>query len=372
MSLPAHDKPTSDHGGTIYATARALGCAVDDLLDFSASINPRGPSAAVRQALLAALHHIPHYPDSDATELRRALARFHHLPEAAVVPASGSTPLIHLVPGVVAGERGMVVCPAFNEYEHALKRHGWKLQRHLLSPDDGFALHLDRLADDLARQRPDVLFFCTPANPTGRLYPAGEVRNVLELCGRYGTLLVLDEAFMDFCGEEQSAKAAVVASGRGIVLRSLTKFHALAGLRLGCALAPPELAEKLRAAQPPWELNNLAQVAGVAALADPAEDEATRRMIAEERTLLAELIGRIPGIEPLPSSTNYLLLRLGNGLTAPALRERMVQRHRIMVRDCSNFYGLGETFLRVAVRSREENRRLAAALSEVVPSQITP
>lgn len=363
MPFPERDETTSGHGGTIYATARALGCAVGDLLDFSASINPRGPSPAVRRALEAALDHIPHYPDSDAAELRRAMARFHHLPEETVVPAGGSTPLIHLLPGIIEGGKGMVVCPAFNEYERALARHGWELQRHLLSADDNFRLHVGRLSDDLARHRPDLLFFCTPANPSGLLYGPDEVRAVLDLCTRHGVLLVLDEAFMDFCGEENSAKAAVVASERGIVLRSLTKFYALAGLRLGCALAAPDLARRLRAAQVPWELNSLAQAAGVAALAEPAEDGATRRMIAEERIMLAEQLRRIPGIEPLPSAVNYLLLRLGGGLTAPAVRERLLGRHRIMVRDCSNFYGLGDQFVRVAVRSREENQRLAAALA---------
>jgi threonine-phosphate decarboxylase len=351
-----------DHGGNIHATASALGCAVDELLDFSASINPRGLSTAVRLAIVQAIEQIPHYPDTHAAVLTEALAAYHQLSPAEVVPVNGSTSLIHLLPTICKRKRGMIVCPAFSEYERALTRHGWEIQRHLLSATDLFALDLERLATDLKRKRPGLLFFCTPSNPAGRLYDAGQVCAVLELCRKSGTLLALDEAFMDFCGEEYSAKQTVVASGQGIVLRSLTKFHALAGLRLGCALASAELAGRIRVAQPPWEVSNLAQAAGVAALADRQFSEESRRLIAFERTLFSAGFSQLPGVNVFPSTVNYLLLQLTGGAAAPLLREQLLRKHRIMVRDCSSFAGLGERFLRVAVRSRGENERLVEAL----------
>lgn len=353
-----------DHGGTIYATARALGCAVEDILDVSASINPLGVSPAVRQAIVSALDRLPHYPDADAGLLVEALAAYHQVPREAVVAANGSTSLIHLLPAVLPGKRAMIVSPAFNEYEHALQRHGWELVRHILSPAESFALDIDALEDAIRRLRPDLLFFCTPSNPVGLLYGADSVVKLLEICGAQGVLLVLDEAFMDFCGEEQSAKQAVTASGQGVVLRSMTKFHALAGLRLGCALASPELARRLRAAQPPWEVNSLAQAAGVAALQDTDYAAATRLLIDGERALLVEGLASLPDLRVFPSMVNYLLFELTGVLTAPHLAERLLQRHRIMVRDCSGFAGLGERFVRVAVRGREENERLLTALQK--------
>jgi len=361
--MPAHPQDRYfDHGGTIHATARALGCALEELLDFSASINPLGLSPAVRRAIVQAVEQIPHYPDAHAAVLTEALAACHQLFPAEVVPVNGSTSLIHLLPTICKRKRGMIVCPAFSEYERALTRHGWEIQRHLLSAGDLFALDLERLETDLKRERPGLLFFCTPSNPAGILYDAGQVCAVLELCRKSGTLLALDEAFMDFCGEEHSAKQTVVASGQGIVLRSLTKFHALAGLRLGCALASAELAGQIRAAQPPWEVNNLAQAAGVAALADRQFCEESRRLIAFERNLLSARLSQLPGVSVFPSTVNYLLLRLSGEASAPMLRKQLLQKHRIMVRDCSSFAGLGADFLRVAVRSRKENEQLLEAL----------
>ncbi len=357
-----------DHGGTIHATARTIGCGVDDLLDFSASINPRGLAPMVHQAIVQAIEQIPHYPDATATVLTEALAAYHQLPHESVVPANGSTSLIHLLPTICTGTRGMIVCPAFSEYELALTRHGWTIQRHLLSAADNFTLDLERLESNLRRERQDLLFFCTPSNPAGVLYDATQVTAVLELCRAHGTLLVLDEAFMDFCGEEYSAKQAVVASCQGIVLRSLTKFHALAGLRLGCALASAELAGRIRAAQPPWEVSNLAQAAGVVALADAHFAEETRRLIADDRAQLSEQLTQLPDINLFPSTVNYLLLQLSGSCTAPRLREQLLRNHRIMVRDCSSFAGLGDRFLRVAVRSRGENERLVEALK----AELTP
>jgi len=141
MSPHSQNSPF-DHGGTIHATARALGCGMEELLDFSASINPLGLSPAVRRAVVQAVEQIPHYPDAYATALTEALAACHQLLPDEVVPANGSTSLIHLLPTICEKRRGMVVCPAFSEYERALTRHGWEIQRHLLSASDLFPLTL--------------------------------------------------------------------------------------------------------------------------------------------------------------------------------------------------------------------------------------
>ena len=355
-----------DHGGTIYAAARQLGCHPSEILDLSASINPLGLSPAVRSACLAALEQVPHYPDPVAKRLTEALAAHFRVPVTSVLAASGSTHLIHLLPQVVPGSRALIVAPAFSEYAHALTRHHWQVDYHLLSPDDGFRLELEPLVEELRRRQPQLLFLCNPANPSGTLYPSRQLRELLDRCAPTGTLLVLDEAFMDFCGEEHSAAAAVVQSGRGIVLRSLTKFYALAGLRLGCALAAPELAKRLGAALPPWEVNTMAQFAGVAALADHDYAAETRELVTDERDLLADTLARLPGITVFPSSANYLLLRLEAPRTAARLQEDLLATHRILVRDCSTFVGLDARFIRVAVRTRPENERLIEALGQEI------
>lgn len=353
-----------DHGGTIYAAARQLGCRPAEILDLSASINPLGLSTAVRAACMSALEQLPHYPDPTAQKLTKALAEYYQISTKAIVPANGSTHLIHLLPTAMNGSRALIVAPAFSEYAHALTRHGWQTHYHLLSPADGFRLDLERLVQQLREQTPHLLFLCNPANPSGTLHPSAVIPELLTVCHDTGTLLVLDEAFMDFCGEQYSSTAQVVASNQGIVLRSLTKFYALAGLRLGCALASPQLAERLRAALPPWEVNTMAQFAGVAALADHQYAAETRELINAERHLLTDSLSRLPGMTLFPSAANYLLIHLSGPLDAPQLYERLLKKHHILLRDCSNFVGLDQQFVRVAVRSRPENERLIEALHE--------
>lgn len=348
-----------DHGGNVFAVARSLGIPPEEILDFSASINPLGPPAGVRVAVTAAFDRLVHYPDSDCTELTAALARRHGCEPASVCVGNGSTELIFLLPRLIAGGRALLIAPTFSEYAAALSQAGWGYDRFVLSPEDGFSLPLDALNAALAKGY-SLLFLCNPGNPTGRLYRREEVAEILALCREAGTLLVLDEAFMDFC-EEESAKDLVVASGAGVVLRSMTKFYAFPGLRLGYALAAVSLAERLTSLRLPWGVNTLAQAAGIAALADSGHRARTIACVAAERAFLAAGQAELPGVRLYPGAVNYLLGRLEDGMTAALLQERLLTS-RILIRNCANFPGLDEHFFRVAVRSRVENKLLLAAL----------
>jgi threonine-phosphate decarboxylase len=173
---------------------------------------------------------------------------------------------------------------------------------------------------------------------------------------------------MDFC-EEESALSLVVNDGRGVVLRSLTKFYALPGLRLGYAVAATGVIGRLAGLVPPWSVGNLAQAAGVAALADEGYREQTLRLVAGERAFLAGGMRSIPGLLPYPAAANFLLVELTGGATAAELWAQLFPRG-ILIRDCGNFIGLTERFFRVAVRGREENERLLAALGEVLRQEL--
>lgn len=352
-----------EHGGNVFALARALGIAPEELIDFSASINPLGPAPGVREALAASFERLVHYPDRQAAELRRALAGFHGVDPSNIAVANGSTELIYQLPRMLPGRTGLVVAPAFSEYARSLERAGWELDHFVLSPADGFALSLERLAERLAAGV-DLLFLCNPANPTGALLPPSIIEEILMKCRSTGTFLALDEAFMDF-REGESAKRIVCEAGGGVVLRSMTKFYAIPGLRLGYAMGHAGVVEQISSLLEPWSVNTLAQAAGVASLADPAYRELTVRRCGEERDLLFRALSALPGLRPYPSAANYLLVELVNGMSAPALRDALLPR-RIMIRDCSNFAGLDERFFRVAVRGSDDNRRLLAALEEVL------
>jgi threonine-phosphate decarboxylase len=358
-----HTKQLFGHGGTVYSAARYLGVAPEEILDFSASINPLGPPPGVRASVMAAFDRVVHYPDPDATELRDALARRHGVRPFEVCPVNGSTELIHLLPRLIPGSRALIVAPPFSEYASALEKGGWEVHYFILEPGNDFSLSLPKLAERL-EDGFDLLILANPGNPTGALVPLPDVIELLELCRISGTVPVIDEAFMDF-REEESAISAVVSDGHGVVSRSVTKFYALPGLRLGYAVAAAGVIEQVSRLVPPWSVGTLAQAAGVAALADDAYRERTLRLIARERKFLAAGLAALPGLRPFPSAANYLLVELASALSATILRDRLLP-HRILIRDCANFPGLSNRFFRVAVRGHEDNRQLLFSLAEIL------
>jgi len=351
-----------EHGGNVFAIARSLGVTPDKIVDFSASINPLGMVPGVRDALAGSIDRLLHYPDKGAAELKESLAAYHGIGTDQIAVANGSTELIHLMPRVVSGKRGLIVAPAFAEYASALERSGWQTDYFTLKSGDSFTLSLPALQEKLAEGY-DLLFVCNPANPTGALIPKREIEAVIELCQKSGTFLVLDEAFIDFC-EGESAKDLMCKFQRGVLLRSMTKFFAIPGLRLGYAIGAPETIETIASLQDPWSVNTAAQVAGIASLGDAGYCERTRAYIDSERDRLAAGLAGLSWLRVFPSAANYLLVEIRNGSGAAELRSRLMERG-MLIRDCSNFQGLDGRFFRVAVRLREENDLLLEHLGGI-------
>jgi threonine-phosphate decarboxylase len=348
-----------DHGGNVFTVARNLGISPGEITDFSASINPLGFSPLVREAIICSLDSLMHYPDSSHWELKQSLASYHGLSPANFAIANGSTETIYQLPGMLSGKRALIISPAFSEYVRSLNQHQWEIRHFILSPDNNFALEMGALEHALAKGC-DTLYLCNPGNPAGCLYPPDIIEKVYGLCMTYGTFLVLDEAFMDFC-EDDSAKQIIVNGDKGIVLRSMTKFFGIPGLRLGYAIACDSLAARLDAMGGPWSVNTPALAAGVAALADTQHNRQTIEFIQQERRNLSEQLSRFPMLKVYPSNANYVLVEITGDLTATGLKERLEQM-RILIRDCATFMGLSPSFFRIAVRTREENELLLGCL----------
>lgn len=352
-----------DHGGNIFSIARKLGVSPDAISDFSASINPFGISPAVRKALICALDSLVHYPDSSHTELKQALAECHNLSPANFTIANGSTELIYNLPAILPGKKALIISPSFSEYVRAMDQHHWESQHFILSHTDNFSIDIELLEKTLASGI-DLLYLCNPGNPTGTLYPLRVIEKIYRLCIDAGTFLVLDEAFMDFC-EEASAKHVVAHSDNAIVLRSMTKFFGIPGLRLGYSISNSTLAERLDSLGGPWSVNSLALVAGVAALQDGEYNRRTIEFIQRERNSLVEGLEQFTQFKVYPSSANFLLIKMKKGMSAAKLKERLLLHHSILIRDCSNFTGLSDEFFRIAVRSNVDNLRLLESIGEI-------
>jgi threonine-phosphate decarboxylase len=352
-----------DHGGNVFTVARKLGVTPDQILDFSASINPLGMSSIVRKALICSLDSLVHYPDTSHRDLKQALAKFHALSPVHFTIANGSTELIYNLPAMLRGNKALIISPSFSEYVRALNQHHWEAEHFILTPESNFSIDTDKLERVLSTGI-DALFICNPGNPSGTLYPQRVIEKIYSLCLSAGTFMVLDEAFMDFC-EDTSAKRMIVHSDNAIVLRSMTKFFGIPGLRLGYAISNATLAERLDSMGGPWSVNSLALAAGVAALQDVQHNQDSLEFVRQERRTLFESLTQFSHLTLFPSNANYLLVEIKESIASHELKERLLHQ-RILIRDCASFIGLSGRFIRIAVRTNAENKRLLECLGRIL------
>lgn len=328
------------------------------VLDFSASINPLGPPRSVLRALRRELPAIARYPDPACRDLVQRLAEQHRVEPDQVVVGNGSNELIHAVARTFRPRRVAIAEPTYTEYLRASQLVGADVD-HWLAAGEYFDL------DPFDPEGADLVWLCNPNNPTGRLWPTGALLPWIE--GHRHTLFVVDEAFLSFRVDEaeHSAIPLLERVPNLVVVRSLTKVYALPGLRLGYAVASPARAAHVREQLAPWSVNALAQIAGRAALEDDGFLRQTRAWLPAERETLARwLNGLACDLEVTPSGACFLLLRL-RGVTSAWLTRALLRRG-IAVRDASNFVGLDDHYVRVAVRLPEENRRLREELGAVL------
>ena len=352
----------NSHGGDIWSASRKTGLGLGEILDFSASINPAGPSAKAAAAFRAAFDDAGAYPDPCSAELRGALSAFYNLPASVILPANGSTELIHLTPRVFKPKKALVVEPAFSEYRTALELSGASAEAVLLREEDGFSLDTDRLIRVIADKRADLVFLANPANPTGALAKKDALIELASFCAKRGTVLVVDEAFADFA-EEESVKEAVTDFKKLVVLRSMTKFFAMAGLRLGFIFAHAETIARFSVAIPPWSVNTPASRAGAAALADVRYIDKTHAWLKSERPFLLEGLSSIKGLKTYPPAANFIMVRIhGTPIDSKGLKARLLKRG-LLIRALDEFRALGKEYFRVAVRTRNDNERLLDALA---------
>jgi len=351
------------HGGNVYRVAEELGVPVHEIVDFSASINPLGVPESVRRVLHGSLSCLTDYPDPDAGELVDVLSQCLGVIKESIICGNGSTELIYLIPRALKPRRVLVPAPTFSEYERACMvasgpGESRELIRHLyLEEDDGYEIRPDEFIK--AMDGCDMAFLCNPNNPTGRVLSREAVRRIAGAAEAGRCYLVVDEAFVDFV-PRVSVVDEVSRNPYLIVLRSMTKFHALTGLRLGYGVFPLDLVGEMKKAKEPWTVNTPAMRAGAAAVKDAGYREQSLSFMKGEKAFFESELGRL-GIGFIPSVANFYLLKIHKANEIAA----SLRKEGILVRDCSSFPGLDGSYVRVAVKSREDNIRLFEELGRV-------
>jgi len=352
------------HGGDVWGAAQRRGVALSRLLDFSANINPLGPSPKARKRLARDLSLVAHYPDKRQEELRRLLAARDGVAEDCILFGNGATQLIHLIPRVRRYRKALIVEPTFSEYRRALSNSGIEIRELLLTAKDNFHLELDLLLRTLRREQPDLVFLASPNNPTGLAIPQRTLLSVAAFCEGRGTDLIVDESFLEFTTELSLVRPATRRRCL-LVIRSLTKIFALAGLRIGYLVAGRSRVKELASHLEPWSVNTLALSAAAASILDVDYIRNARRLIQREREYLSSGLSQLGWLHVYPTSANFFLVRIRNRYLSVAALQQMLEARNVLIRDASDFRGLGREYLRLAVRDHEENSRLLAELRTI-------
>jgi threonine-phosphate decarboxylase len=341
-----------EHGGDVFNVCKEKGIPFKEVIDFSASINPLGISKNAELALKRSLKKLVHYPEPFSRTLSGEIARYLGVNPSSIIPANGSTELIYLIPRAIRPRSVLIHEPTFSEYERAARLSGAKIKNI-----NGLSFKGEDFLKAIKGK--DMAFLCSPNNPTGELIERGVLLEIARTAKRSKCFLLLDEAFIDFV-PHGTLLGEISRNPYLIILRSLTKFYALTGLRVGYAVCAPETAKKILRFKEPWAVNILAKEAVIASIKDKAHAEKTHSLIKKEKAFIERELENA-GVWFFPSSANFYLIRIKR---AGELRKELL-RKGIILRDCSNFKGLSTEYLRFAVRSRKENMTLLREITTV-------
>ena len=338
------------HGGDIYEQPGIT-------LDFSINVNPLGMPAAVKEAVIQDIESYSRYPDPHCRDLRKALAEYHRIKTDQILCGNGAADCIFRICAAKKPKEVLVLAPTFSEYERPVQLFGGRIREYKLASKNDFDVPVDfleALTEDL-----DMVFICNPNNPTGRLVPKEFMEQIAKRCQTNNITLVIDECFLPLSsGSTMIDKLEEFPNL--LILRAFTKLYAMAGLRLGYLLADAKEIQEIEAFGAEWSVSIPAQTAGLKALSlEPEWSDKTRDLILTERDWVTAKLREL-GAEVLPSETNFILLR-----HELALYEELKEQG-ILVRNCANFTGLDQNFIRIGLKTRTENEKLIQGIGRIV------
>jgi len=365
----SHNQP-EEHGGNIYRLAEELHIPERNVTDFSSLVNPLRVSKKIRAELRKNLKYLHNYPDPDAKRVRKRLAQYHGIDMETILCGNGSTGLIYLITRTLQPQRVLLPAPTFSEYERAISVAGNKERRAqveyiLLKREQKFRINPDEYTAVLQKgacsSLPfDMVFLCNPNNPTGMLMKKDAVLQIADAARETKSYLIVDEAYIDFCSDESVIKN-IERNPYLIVLRSLSSFYALSGIRIGYGVFPEHLLAGLKEQRVPWDVNSLSQRAAVIALKDKVFRRESLKVIAEEKRFLEKNFRKM-GIEFFAPDAHFYLVKMDNADEIC----RQLRNRGVLAMNCKNFRGLDSSYMRISVKSHKENTMLIKMLALIL------
>lgn len=335
------------HGGDIYRNKVHM--------DFSVNVNPLGVPVAVEKALVEGIALAATYPDPESRDLRRAIANHFSLEPDQVLCGNGASELLMAICQSLKPDKVLLPSPGFTGYAHAIHASNGVIQYELLKEENGFAIE-DSFCQRIEEDEVDMVFLTNPNNPTGKLLNLEQVVAIAEACAKAKAYLVIDECFIELTEyPEYSFVKELDHHSNVLVLRAFTKSFALPGVRLGYLLGEASLLAQIKDHLPEWSVSVLAQKAGLAAMGQEQHLAKARTTIWVERDYLKRALEEL-GYKVYDSASCYLLFQGQAGLQEDLLKQG------ILIRDCSDYVGIGKGYYRIAVKGHVENVALIKAM----------
>ncbi len=358
------------HGGDIWGFSRKYNIPLEEALDFSGPINHLGPSPKALETAEKNVKLIKFYPDPNPVELHKNIAEYVNqsgINADNIILGNGSIELIYMITEIFSKTnfKAVVPVPSFTEYEKAALRLGGQTVYVQLQQD--FSMDNEKIKKAIT---PDtkIVSICNPHSPSGKLYLKNEVLDLVEYCQKKDVIFSIDENYIEFTNREQTETLAgcVNKYENLFVIRSVTKFYGMPGIRFGYGVAAKSLINKLLDIRQPWSINGLAGLVTLAAFSDKEFIKNTKHTITQERIKFTEQLKEIPGLQVFPSDANFLLVKIINNKSTSTKIKEELAKLGMLIRDCCTFVGLDNTYFRVTVRSDKDNQKLVNAVKKLM------
>ena len=344
------------HGGDIYSFNKN-----ENIIDFSANINPLGMPLSVKKAIIDNIENYKAYPDPLCRSLRKALAEKEKTSMKNILCGNGAADIILKIALGIKPKKALILAPTFSEYEEGLKLVDCKINYYILKEENNFFIKDDIL--NYLNEKIDIIFLCNPNNPTGIPLKKEGMLKILKKCIEKNIIMVVDECFMDFIYDEEnySISSYINEFKNLIILKAFTKIYAMAGIRLGYMLSSnEEIIDKISSIGQPWSVSSVAAFSGEAALKEKEFVNKTKVYIKENREFLKKELKKL-GFKVFDSEANYLFFK-SNIL---GIKEYLKEKG-ILIRSCSNYVSLNKDYYRISVKSKEDNKILIKYLKELI------